>query len=1616
MTSPPYGTSSFGDPGVNPYAGGGGNLSRTGTVDLTANTSAYQQQMTSAAQVTDQLANSVGNLFTKVDQVFKLGGRTLKIISAADVATLGAGVANAAALQAQMAPLKATAVITHTSYAAFGRTVDSVFGKFPQHRGDIVGLVNEITNLNVKSKDLTNVATTMEKLGAASGENIPQLTNDLLQLNRSMSGNAARNVGGYANAVLTVSRAAGTSVSSVLSFSQAIAPIGRLAGLSTSAVLGISAAFSKAGADGYYAANTFNSIVNDITVLTRTGSPELAKYANFVGMTVNQFRKLPAKAQITDIFDAIAKGGPKALNFMQALGLGTRGLTAVQAVAQQGGLGHFIRISEQNSHNTRNLDAGSSAALGGLDATLGRLKNQATRFMDIFGAPLLGAVTGVVHGLEMFLSIVNTVVSHLGPLPTLIAALAAPLSMLAGIALTHAGAVGTIGAARLLANSGVRRSYTEGRVTTGLVRSGMSAEEAMMATTTGAAMAGSGRVPWRTSGGFFLGRGRGYLGDPVTSTEAAAGSGGAGRTAGRVVGGIFRAPTWFVRQQARTLSDVPKSDYERSAYAGTAVGGAAAPKAATAASQSATATGAAVRGTWNLIRAFADLAVQTARAGVYLGGLAAGGAMKAGGAVLGRTGAASTGSTGAAAARSEASAVNASVAAQQAALGRLKAAEKEAAAVAQRSSAATAAAARMEAEAVATSSAAQGASLTRLGRMRAGMSGMFAGKLGPAMGMLFAGQIAGSLVAGNSAPGSARSTAGSTLTDIGMGAAIGSFIPGIGPIVGGVAGGIYGMFNAPKPPARRMPGVPNQAAFRRPASAGGGTTAEQSIIARYLTNAVGSDRLFGAESDKEQADQIAAIAHSIATGGHPQGGQLLVKTGPAPGDMRRVNLDKLIANATRGSATGRRALAAAQRQGPLAGAITGSPVFASVAYGKESQNLGTQQRAIELSAAAAMHLATNSSNATAQLQHLADATGGAAGALLDAAAKWQRMQQGFQLQYMSRGGQLATTSRNVTASRSIALAHPANQADQDIYQGDVQAFEQSKQAYNQYLIGVFQQVQSYHVSMNRAQADFQLQQRRAEHQFHIQMSQQEQDYLRSRSRNIEDFNTQMARSAQSAAESIYDPYRVVQVQQVVNGGMLVGNLEDQNRRIVQQQSQLRRLRGAGLSQGAIDTLKLSDPNNAQQVNSIAQSVLNDPATIARINKLIATRQKATTGLVQSTFNEDFRNTIYDFNKGLNRAATDYQTAQKRAHEAQRLSLDYQAKDFSTMTRRAAEDLTTQMTELYGNFAQNYTRTLASINKDIGKAVPKLAGKLISEITNAEGNIAAAAAGGGDNSGGAGGPAMGSTANPITRAGTLGINSAGTLGSYNAKGQFSAYAGHNESIIATASERHIASPKTGGKLNASQAQSYAQSVMRNYGWGSGQMNALIQLWNNESGWRWNAMNPGSGAYGIPQALPASKMSSAGGDWHDNARTQIQWGLGYIKGRYGSPSKALNFWENIAPTINGAHWYGRGATFTGPSIIGVGERGPEKVLPLDDRGAQYMVSFYDKITQELIRRMPTAGRGLGAGYGGGPMTVHEDYRTFYTGPLQVSANSAVEMEMKMAARQKLKRLAQPARARG
>lgn len=114
----------------------------------------------------------------------------------------------------------------------------------------------------------------------------------------------------------------------------------------------------------------------------------------------------------------------------------------------------------------------------------------------------------------------------------------------------------------------------------------------------------------------------------------------------------------------------------------------------------------------------------------------------------------------------------------------------------------------------------------------------------------------------------------------------------------------------------------------------------------------------------------------------------------------------------------------------------------------------------------------------------------------------------------------------------------------------------------------------------------------------------------------------------------------------------------------------------------------------------------------------------------------------------------------------------------------------------------------------------------------------------------------------------------------------------QGVAAPSAEPALPDPKTLPVKTVGQIKDYAASyIQHQYGWESDQFGCLSQLWDRESHWNPNAHNRSSGAHGIPQAMPGSKMASFGSDWYSNPATQVKWGANYIKGRYGNPCGAL-----------------------------------------------------------------------------------------------------------------------------
>lgn len=143
------------------------------------------------------------------------------------------------------------------------------------------------------------------------------------------------------------------------------------------------------------------------------------------------------------------------------------------------------------------------------------------------------------------------------------------------------------------------------------------------------------------------------------------------------------------------------------------------------------------------------------------------------------------------------------------------------------------------------------------------------------------------------------------------------------------------------------------------------------------------------------------------------------------------------------------------------------------------------------------------------------------------------------------------------------------------------------------------------------------------------------------------------------------------------------------------------------------------------------------------------------------------------------------------------------------------------------------------------------------------------------------------------AGNTGGNNSGNSGNTGNTGNTGG--GTNNNSGSSGSDSGTTTTPSGRLWHATvaQAQAYAAGAAAQRGWTGNDWDCLVKLWNRESSWLWYAENASSGAYGIPQSLPADKMAAFGANYRDDAAVQIDWGLWYIAQAYGSPSKA---WQN------------------------------------------------------------------------------------------------------------------------
>lgn len=439
-------------------------------VVLTADNRGYDQAMQQSAAQSDAVALSIDKITTKLNDLSKSAGRKILGAGAIDVAAITAGTAAFASYEKQMSQLEAQAAGLSNTMGGSQRTMEqytrSVTGMreaFGTSTRDAAVLTQQVAKLADGTQPIQKLTNTFAQMSNATGESAAGLSTSVLNLQRVM-GTPQADTQKYADQLFSLSAGANTSASALADFSAQLAPTGRLLGISQTDITGFATAFTKAGQDGFQAANVFTKLTTDIAQATQSGSPELAKYANFVGMTVQQFKELEGSDKIIEIVERITDQGPRAITELNKLGLdGMRTVRAITGLAQSGGLGTAIDDARK-AFDSGSVQRGSEASMKGITDEFARLGEESKRTAEAFGRFFAPAAEGTISVLEKMMSVARDIMnSPLGQLAGLFAGIAAPLAAIAGTSLLGAAKLATFSAIVQGTRGGFATGYREQR-------------------------------------------------------------------------------------------------------------------------------------------------------------------------------------------------------------------------------------------------------------------------------------------------------------------------------------------------------------------------------------------------------------------------------------------------------------------------------------------------------------------------------------------------------------------------------------------------------------------------------------------------------------------------------------------------------------------------------------------------------------------------------------------------------------------------------------------------------------------------------------------------------------------------------------------------------------------------------------------------------------------------------------------------------------------------------------------------------------------------------------------------------------------------------------------------
>jgi len=375
-------------------------IDRDVTVDFNADVSSYTASTTQAIALTKEYTAELTGLagaVAKVGNAFSTGmvDTMSRLVRAQEL-----GVSSAAAYQQQLSSLEGAVSVTGGNFGKLERQVKSLAREIPIGIGGAVRQFEALQKVGIPTERVAGMAKAFSQLEGATGESGIALAQMGVQLSRVFNNQSLRGVQGLNDALVTTSRTFGASASGVMSFANAIAPMAKSAGLAQTEVLGISTAFSRMSEDGYRAANALTKMMTDIDRSVREGGSEMTIYANTVGKTNEEFRKLydsnPAEAYV-QIFEALNKMGPDAVRQLEAMGLeGVRTQKSIQTVVQSGDLRDTIKTAV-DSYGSGSTAATAEKAFGGLNDQMTMLSESMSQTVSTAGKPFIEFLEGVAR-------------------------------------------------------------------------------------------------------------------------------------------------------------------------------------------------------------------------------------------------------------------------------------------------------------------------------------------------------------------------------------------------------------------------------------------------------------------------------------------------------------------------------------------------------------------------------------------------------------------------------------------------------------------------------------------------------------------------------------------------------------------------------------------------------------------------------------------------------------------------------------------------------------------------------------------------------------------------------------------------------------------------------------------------------------------------------------------------------------------------------------------------------------------------------------------------------------------------------------------------------------------